>query len=309
MKIFKYIFYWWIRKPLIEIYYRLFIIFPILLCRRSLINIPKGGSTLLVVVAFNNAELIQIQIRLFRKFIKENYVLLIADNSSDDKNSDLIYAKCIHEKVDDIKVPRQKMFKNSTSHAIALNWVYKKIIYNCKFDTVGFLDHDIFPIKDTFIAEKIKNKLAFGVLNYAMDINTKDIWSIRGTQDWYLWPGYAFFNVSCLKKLNVDFRPILLKNKHFDTGGRNWFNIYSKFPVDKFCFVSFISIKIGEGNSRQNNYVDVVDETWVHLINGSNWYNESEEQVSIKNKFDSYINYLKLENKHQINLDEIISFS
>jgi hypothetical protein len=307
-KVVAFLYYRGIRNPLSYLCYKILVVFPVFLSRRSLKSCREGGPILLIVVGFNNPQLIQIQIRLFRNFIKDKYVLLIADNSSDKNMSTLIYKKCLLEKVDYIKVPRQNMFKNSNSHALALNWVFQKIVKHSQFNIVGLLDHDIFPIRDIFLSDRIKNKLAFGVLHHGSYIDIHDNFIRKVLTDWYLWPGYAFYNLDELKKYKVDFRTSNINNKHFDTGGRNWYSIYSKVPIEKFSFVAFDNIKIGDGNSRQNNYVDIIDESWLHLINGSNWYHEFEEQTSIKKKFMSFIESEKTDNIKHVKLNEIIPF-
>jgi hypothetical protein len=307
-KVLAFLYYRGIRNPLSYLCYKALLNFPVFLSLRSLENYKKGGTNLLIVVGFNNPQLIQIQIRLFRNFIKEKYVLLIADNSSDKKLSTLIYEKCHFEKVDYIKVHRQNIFKNSNSHALALNWVYNKIVKHSHFDIVGLLDHDIFPIQDVFLSDKLKNKLAIGVLKNGSYLDSHDNFSRKELEDWYLWPGFVFYNLDHLKMYKVDFRPSNIGKKDFDTGGRNWYSIYSKTSIDMFSFVSFDVIKIGDGDSRQNNYVELIDESWLHLINGSNWYHEFEEQTSIKKKFISFVESEKFKSTKYLSLIELIPF-
>lgn len=307
-KVVAFFYYRGIRNPLSYLFYHSLLIFPVFLSRRSLESCKEGGPILLIVFGFNNPKLIQIQIRLFRNFIKDKYVLLIADNSSDKNMSTLIYKKCLSEKVDYIKVPRQNMFKNSNSHALALNWVYQQIVKHSHFDIVGLLDHDIFPIRDICLSDRMKNKLAFGVLHHGSYVDVHDNFIRKELADWYLWPGYAFYNLDELKKYKVDFRTSNINKKDFDTGGRNWYSIYSKVPIEEFSFVSFDKIKIGDGNSWENNYVEIIDESWLHLINGSYWCYEFEGQTSNKKKFMSFVQSEKDNPLRDVKLDEISTF-
>jgi len=307
-KVVAFLYYRGIRNPLSYLFYHILLFFPVFLSRRSLESFKEGGPILLIIVGFNNPNLIQIQIRLFRNFIKDKYVLLIVDNSSDKNMSTLIYKKCLSENVDYIKVPRQNIFKNSNSHALALNWVYNKIVKHSHFDIVGLLDHDIFPIRDIFISDRMKSKLAFGLLRHGSYIDIHDNFIRKELADWYLWPGYAFYNLDELKNYKVDFRTSNINKKDFDTGGRNWYSIYSKVPIDKFSFVSFDNIKIGDGNSWENNYVEIIDESWLHLINGSYWYDEFEGQISNKKKFISFFESEKIESISHVKLNEIMPF-
>lgn len=268
--------YWLLIKPYKWLLLKLFTIRPqlsVMSLRRFLKH--KDGP-LLVVVAFNNERLIRMQIERLKKYSVENFQLLITDNSSDEQIAAKIQTICYAEKVSYIRVPRQRLFRLSDSHGIALNWVYYQIIRKTNFDIVGFLDHDIFPVKQFTISAILGHRNMYGVKHYAVHENNKDVWDSTTPDLWYLWPGFTFFRLKYIRKMKVDFMPMFLGNVYFDTGGSNWKHIYSNTGADDAGFASWDQVKIGDGQVRQYDYVELIDASWVHMINGSFWKNNED---------------------------------
>lgn len=79
----------------------------------------------------------------------------------------------------------------SNSHAIALNWIWKNVAKKRK-NNFGFLDHDIYPVKEIDITDYVKTDPIYGKYYEAGGI-------------WYLWAGFAFFNWEHVKNMPLNF--------------------------------------------------------------------------------------------------------
>jgi len=80
----------------------------------------------LVIIAFNNAEVIEYQIKLLKRFFKDKYFLTIADNSSNRQKRAEIKEICNSLEVGYIAIPRNIIWKFSASrsHGAALNFIF-----------------------------------------------------------------------------------------------------------------------------------------------------------------------------------------
>lgn len=210
---------------------------------------------MLVSIAFNNPDLVEYQLRLLRKNCLDNYLMLICDNSNNNSRSKEIHEVCKRYKASYIKLPVTLYPEHpSQSHGSAINWTHLNIVRKYKPKVFGILDHDIFPVKKVSIIKRMQQKPLYGVKE------TKG-------EKWYLWPGFSFYDNGFLKFKKVDFRP----TEGLDTGGSNWQSIYRKLDKNVPIFAKVNLMKVGLGNDKQEDKVQIVDDSWVHLINGSNW--------------------------------------
>lgn len=205
-------------------------------------------------IAFNNLFVVREQNRLINKYVSDNFVYTVCDNSNNRIKSLIIKTYCRFNKINYVRLPdvTRKKLDPSTSHGTALNWVYQHFIKN-KIRYFGFIDHDIFPITKTSIIPKIK--IGF--------------WGLPQEREdrWYLWPGFCFFDDEHLGcECCLDFLPA----RGVDTGGRNYEIIYSKFDKKSLDGLKHEYKQVREGNDIQADYVELIDD-WIHTFNASGW--------------------------------------
>jgi hypothetical protein len=112
-----------------------------------------------------------------------------------------------------------------------------------------------------------------------LTIGQRDFYGVSRIKEdeWYLWPGFCIFNYDVFTK-EPDFLPRYTKKNFLDTGGGNYRQQYYKYDLKDVAFpqVKTIRIKKSKELVRQcdiyhSDYVQVIDDTWLHLINGSNY--------------------------------------
>ena len=229
------------------------------------------SNFILITIAFNNTETIYIQYKHLKENLEDGFDYVIADNSDKIEISNEIKLFCEKNNISYIILPKNPLtnIRTSGSHGIALNWCYRNIIKKYKPKYFGFLDHDIFPIIKTGIANKIRDGL-WGVIRIK-----KEKW-------WYLWPGFSFFEYEKMKKYKFNFFPhhAGLKGLVFlDTGGANYYSIYKK--VKRSTISEAKSLLIDMTTKEQllpkhdsSQTFEIIDNTWLHLRQIS-WREES----------------------------------
>ena len=226
---------------------------------------------LILTVAFNNEQLIERQIELIRDNIKdENYRYMVADNSTSREKRKAIKEVCHKHGIGYIPVPLFFCFLTNqqcaVSHGAALNWVYYHFLRIIKPKRFAIIDHDIFPVKPYNLTSVLGEKDFYGVLR-------------SGDVEWYLWPGWCIFHFDKFTT-KPNFEPIYTKKNFLDSGGSNYPRYYFKYNIQEMTFpiVKTWRYKKTEGLYRQcdiyhSDYIQIVDKSWLHIINGSNYAN------------------------------------
>ena len=130
----------------------------------------------------------------------------------------------------------------------------------------SLLDHDIFPVRD---------------FNMTLTLGQRDFYGVSRIKEgeWYLWPGFCIYNFDTFTT-KPDFLPRYTKKNFLDTGGGNYRKLYCKYNLKDVAFPEVKTIRIK--NSKElirrcdiyhSDYVQIVDDAWLHLINGSNYAN------------------------------------
>ena len=255
-------------------------------------------SLCFVTISFNNDFLIAEQIRLLKKYIiDKNFVHIIADNSTDKAKRKRIKSVCQKENVKYVALPFNLFNKigklPSYSHALSLNWVYHRIIKKIKPEYFGFIDHDIFPIEPYSVIEKIGNQDFFGELHDRTPPEHK-------RNIWYMWAGFCFFYFDKIQSYQLNFLPCRADNIYLDSGGTNFYSLFSKYDIKKLTFCKpVVSRKIKDGNVShdivenvdKNNYhtiVQYIDECWLHAGGGSNWSKKGNKDNFLKEILKQY---------------------
>lgn len=238
--------------------------------------ISKNSTLLIIVIAFNNKEIIEKQYTHLKKYVNEHFEYVVADNSSDEKISSELSAWCANKHISYVKIPNNPLtgIRASGSHGIALNWCYRNIIQKYTPVHFGFLDHDIFPIADTAIVKNL------GTGFYGAIRNRADIY-------WYLWPGFCFFTYSNLKKYRVNFFPYHTGKRgatFLDTGGTNYMTIYKTLGRENVreapsTLINLATKKPFVRGDDSSQTFEIIDAAWLHMRQIA-WRSESSDKMS-----------------------------
>lgn len=236
----------------------------------------------IITVAFNNVELIQYQEQFLRKFIQDSYYHIVVDNSTDFKVREQLYQFCLENKIAYISLP--KNFLNwvggSYSHAAALNYTYKHIIQKRQPFAFGQIDHDLFPTRSISIIDKLTNQPIYGPLRL------REKW-------WYLSAILSFFRLDFVKDKKVDFMPVTPDKIYLDSGGGNWYSLYSQLDRERITFPSECIEPLRDGGDRHGDSLEFFDDKlWLHTINGSCWKkinNQSEKNNHVRVYLDQLL--------------------
>lgn len=246
-------------------------------------NYSSPSNIDLITVSFNAPKMVQYQIKLVKKFVKGNFRLIICDNSTDKDSAFEIKKICENEDITYIRVLDRSVPNGySNSHAIALNWIYKNIVKQRKRDFV-FLDHDLFPVKEVFVEEYLKERAAFG----------RTISNNKGL--WHLWAGFSFFKWDFVKNKKLNFHRYktlgFIKKHNVDTGSANWGPIFSKLDRAKVSCVDEIYeingdnlVKNPEGD-YEKGFNCFENGVWFHLLDGADRYNSRGDKISAALKY------------------------
>jgi hypothetical protein len=205
--------------------------------------------------------LIQYQEQFLRKFIQDPYQHIVVDNSTDPKARVQLYHFCLENKIAYISLP--KNFLNwvggSYSHAAALNYVYKHIISKRQPFAFGQIDHDLFPTREISILDKLQSQPIYGPLRL------RDRW-------WYLSAIMSFFRFDFVCNKKVDFMPVTPDKVYLDSGGGNWYSLYSQLNREQIVFPNESIEPLRDGGDRHGDSLEFFDDRlWLHTINGSCW--------------------------------------
>lgn len=226
------------------------------------------ANLLLTTIAFNNLDILKVQYQQLKNNIKDKFFYTIADNSNIPSISEKIKNYCIDQKIMYVKLPSNPYKNPSKSHGIALNWVYKNIIKKYEPNFFGFLDHDIFPYKETSIISNL-NKNIFGLIQ-------------ERNEKWYLWAGFCFYNFKNIKNITMNFMP----SKGLDTGGANYYKLYKNIDKNNLNKISQTYIDISTeskvlkiNSSNTGTTVETIGD-WIHLMRVSNWNKQENNKTN-----------------------------
>jgi hypothetical protein len=168
-----------------------------------------AGRRILITVAFEDAQAIDWQIRLLRRYVACD-LHVIADNSYDDAHADAIRAVCEAAGALYLRLPATAA-RSSRGHGLALNWLWSNVVKPGRPAAVGFIDDDFFPTgpDDPFAA--LESQDFFGFIRTA-------------GERWFLWAGYCVFSFPAVENKALDFRQDWFIG--LDTGGGNWEVLY-----------------------------------------------------------------------------------
>jgi hypothetical protein len=237
-----------------------------------------GVQATLVTVAFNAPELVAIQIEALREQFADSFVHVIVDNSSRPDARRAIRALCARTDVEYVPLPPSHATSGSQSHGLALNWATANILRSSAADYAGFLDHDIFPFAPCSYGEVISRQGSYGHFQHTSNSH-------------FYWPGLMFFAPEFLATGSYDFQPRWVGRHYGDTGAGNWPAFYARLDLDALRVMSIEDfhatdpsrpyVKHATPLAFQSEALTILDGSWVHLINGSNWAGDSRQDAKL----------------------------
>lgn len=218
----------------------------------------------IIIIAYNEPDLIIKQIELTKRFCKDNHDLIIVDNS---EKKEAIEAIKYHADLNNIMYMKTHAasVNGSSSHSFAANLAYEKFMDSYQY--FFYLDHDCFPVKPFSIVKTLNGKSMAGIGQQKSKL--------------YYWPGCLMFVRSTR---GIDFSPL----PGLDTGG-SLYRFMEECGKDDLIFFNEAHIQNKHfEKSTYNFYALINDGMFMHFINGSNW-NEKEQH---KERLNSLFNIL-----------------
>ncbi len=227
---------------------------------------------MVITIAYNHTRLIEKQIELVKRYVKDEKLQhVVFDNSPDKKVRSRIKAVCKREHIEYVPVPIyidwlicHRIFGNGLSHGAALNWMFYHYLTKRRPAFFALLDHDVFPLRECCLKEKLDHRDFYGVER-----------SMR--TGWYLWPGWCIFRFETMERCKPDFLPYFNGDTYLDAGGGNYHRLYCYYSLNEMDFPDVVTkrIKKTEGlkahaDIYHSDCIQYIDYSWLHIINGSN---------------------------------------
>jgi hypothetical protein len=180
------------------------------------------GRRVLVTIAFEDPEAIDMQAQLVDRFIA-NVIYVIADMSMDDDAAAQTATVAAHHNVPYVHLPTNPLRRNQASriHGLALDWVWHNIIRPGEPDRFGFIDHDMFPTGPDDPFFMLDRQPIYG-------------WIREVGPRWFLPAGFSIFRFDAVKELPLDFSQDWFNG--LDTGGANWKVLFRTLDRSKLAF-------------------------------------------------------------------------
>lgn len=242
-------------------------------------------------VAFNNWQIIELLSILIKKNLIDEHKFIVVDNSNEPQTSEKIKNICIQHWHWYIKLPPNTLYC-SQSHSIALNYIFHNYIKTRNPKYFGIIDHDIFPIKQTSILDKLSNQDFYG---YLIDKNrrsyTGDAWMLR--------PWFCFYK-NIFQKMDFSVKKSFFPLFALDTWWWNYKIIYKKYNKDKIQFCERKAY--GVTNSWETeivDYADMLDLSWFNIYEKYNSIFELIQEGEWYHKWATYYLWDKSSNEYK----------
>lgn len=253
---------------------------PRRVCHLSLEPLKEKRSVDIITIAFNNAELIPLQERFLKKNMTDRYTHIVVDNSTKKEVRDELYQYCLANGIAYVSLPHNWLNRvgGSYSHACALNYVYKHVIRKRQPYAFGQIDHDLFPVEKVSITDYLQNQPVYGPLRHRNEC-------------WYLSAIMSFFLYDYVSDKKVDFMPVTPYKTYLDSGGGNWYDLYSRLNRQEMHFPDETIEPLREGGDRHGDSLEWFDgKKWLHTINGSCWKQIADGKDNlVKQLLDKYL--------------------
>ncbi len=243
--------------------------------RTLLKNSKVSDRPLVLTVAFNNPVLIAAQQGALRAKLSDDFVALIADNSSERVASAAVMKVARDYGAMYVRLPKNlysnsrgaaKPGRGSLSHSVALDWLWNRYIRKLRPELVVLLDHDVFPTRQVSLESALADHLIVAPPR-------------EGSDAWTIWPGLAIFRFRKLPRRRITFMP----NGDLDSGAGVWGSMIQYLNPESVRLMSRTAIELEKDVHEAKAGVEILDECWVHLGDGSGWFDgvgKAEELIS-----------------------------
>jgi hypothetical protein len=214
----------------------------------------------ITTVAHNVPWAIREQIRLFSYHVRDDYELVVVDNSTDPGASGEIRDICSETGTTYLRVPGHRH-----EHPDALNSAIPWLLECTTIPFVGAVDHDVFPRAPTRIIPLIKPAGFFGIAQTHLPTLSR-----------YIKPSFAFFDRAWLNGRVPDFEGIRAADKADDGDCASMLaplfstEDWARLPVIEH---GYEQVRDEDESGMQSSMVEVFGprSEWVHLFNLSRW--------------------------------------
>jgi glycosyltransferase involved in cell wall biosynthesis len=235
---------------------------------------PSNSKIAVVIIVYNTAKLITLQIELLRRFSLDPIDIIVIDNSSEKKTSEDIF---YFSRLSGVKYMKTNASDSngSDSHVFACNVSYLKI--KSYYDYFFYLDHDNFPVKDFSIPTILKDKCIGGLL--------------QAKSKPYFWAGCVMWNNKEVDNSLINFG--VSHELGLDTGGM-LYKVIETYGEDRCVFFDEQYSQNPYFNTGMYNFYAMInDGMFMHFINASEW-NPAERN---EERINSLINILNEKTK------------
>lgn len=177
--------------------------------------VPLRTNFLLITIVFNDAELITLQHRSLKKYLRDDFDYCVVDDSSDEGQANAIREFCATQGVSYVHLPAVNPgMDGSMCHGFALNWTFRNLVRRLKPEMFGFIDPDIILAGPESFLSPWQGKQFWGLKSPSQ---SPRLTAEEKEKHWRLWPGFCFFRRDFYENKELNFLPV----KNIDTGGRN----------------------------------------------------------------------------------------
>ena len=234
----------------------------------------------------NRPDFVELQSKLFHKFLKNQYQFHIVDDSIDDAISKQFKTICLENGFSYYKKPSRTIQMNpAQACADTVQWTYDNIIRkDYKDSLVFFCDSDMFLIDEFDISEYMNDSIIAGLPQYRGHVT-------------YMWNGIMFFDMSKIEDLDINFSDGIVDGELTDVGGHTyWYfkkNNISMKETDVQYPTHFNDIDLqNEEVTRGYNFELHLDGKFLHYRAATNWHSNwrgSEDPLVLKTKIFNQI--------------------
>lgn len=207
------------------------------------------GKNVLLVTAFEQPLALHWLLFMAKRHVS-GFTFLVFDNSKKPERRSAIKAVCQMHNTPYLPLPANASRHVNRHHAMAMTWVYERIVRRIEPEIFGFIDHDLIPIADTNPAAHMASQDCYGRLNSQPSC-------------WSLWAGFCLFRYSRVSKTRLNFMYDF--SRQLDTGGRNWETFYRYLDKATLVFPEKALCELTKPDNSETRTAQIIDNAWVHI--------------------------------------------
>ena len=223
-----------------------------------------ANKNIALVIAFEQPWALNWLLQMANRNVSDMTVLVF-DNSRTDSKRIEIGQVCKKNQAPYLALPPNPTRHVNRSHGMAMTWVYHNVVRAINPRIFGFIDHDLIPVREVSIEDKLRDQPVYGLLNQ----NKLGFWS--------LWAGYCFFEYAPTKGKSINF--LYDFSRDLDTGGRNWKSLYRNLDRQQLRVATSDNVSMKVPSIEKPRLVQFIDEHWLH-IGGISYSHNSPENIA-----------------------------